>query len=255
MKIYHSLATNLACLLLCLPIFVYGQTDVEKRALEASQALVNGHIAWRTKLSSPGASIQAKEIARAESLVKYNLYVSGLPTDRLYTLMTWPVGQPKPSPLMQGLSIGKNGIVICAGRAPEQCCDPSQKDDPADLVFNPAKGEPYRLALVAGEDRVAIVIVPDPITGKDKGCALSVERLLPHFELAYVTGSGFPANSDASFDSQSYGEKHSLKTKVDSQGNLQFAVMPGVLGKQEGTTTVQGVGMRCSPSIKFDWGQ
>jgi hypothetical protein len=256
MKICLSLARSLLCLLMiCSPIFVYGQTDVETHAAEVSQSLVKGHIAWRTKLSTPDTSIQAKELARGGSLVKYNLYVSGLPTDQLYTLMTWPVGQPKPAPMMQGLSIGKNGIVMCAGRTPEQCGDPSQKDDPVDLAFNPAKGEPYRLALVAGDDRAAIVIVPDPITGKDKGCTLSVERLLPHFELAYFTGSGFPVNSDASFDSQSYGEKHPVKAKVDSEGNLQFALMPFVSGEKTGTTTVQAVGIGCSPSIKFEWGQ
>jgi hypothetical protein len=71
----------------------------------------------------------------------------------------------------------------------------------------------------------------------------------PRFELAYVTGSGFPANSDASFDSQSYGEKHPVKTRADSEGNLQFALMPFVSGKQKGTTTVQGVGISCSPLI------
>jgi hypothetical protein len=96
-----------------------------------------------------------------------------------------------------GLSIGKNGIVMCAGRTPEQCGDSSQKDDPADLAFNPAKGEPYRLALVAGDDRVSVVIVPDPITGKHKGCTLSVERLLPRFELAYFrTGCHRSANAN-----------------------------------------------------------
>ena len=256
MKISRSLARNVAFLLMMRsPIFVHGQTDVEARAAEVSQSLVKGHIAWRTKLSSPGASIQAKELARADSLVKYNLYVSGLPTDQLYTLMTWPVGQSNPAPMMQGVSIGKSGLVMCAGRTPEQCGDPSQKDDPVDLVFNPAKGEPYRLALVAGEHRVAIVIVPDPITGTDKGCTLSVERLLRHFELAYFTGSGFPVNSDASFDGESYGEKHPVKAKVDSEGNLQFAIMPSVTGHQKGTTIVKGVGMKCSPSLKFDWGQ
>ena len=103
---------------------------------------------------------------------------------------------------MEGVSLGKGGIVICAGRMPEQCRDSSAKDDPIDFAFNPAKGEPYRLALVAGEYRVAIVIVPDPILAKDKGCTLSVERLLPRFELAYFTGQGFPANIEASFDAQ-----------------------------------------------------
>ena len=67
----------------------------------------------------------------------------------------------------------------------------------ADLAFNPRKGEPYRLALVAADDRVAVVIVPDPITGRHTGCTLSVERLLPRFELAYFrTGCHRSANAN-----------------------------------------------------------
>jgi hypothetical protein len=201
-----------------------------------------------------GHPVQAKEAGHEGSLVRYNLYILGLPTDELYTAVSWPVGQKKPSPVMEGVTIGKGGVVMCAGRTPEQCGDPSKKDDPIDFAFNPAKGEPYRLALVAGENRVAIVIVPDPIIAKDKGCALEVERLLPHFELAYFTGTGFPPNIDVSFDGESYGEKHPVKTKTDSEGNLSFALMPFVSGHPRGTTTVKGVGMSCAPSIKFDWG-
>jgi hypothetical protein len=155
---------------------------------------------------------------------------------------------------MEGVSLGKDGIVVCAGRTREQCGDSSKKDDPIDFTFNPAKGEPYRIALTAGDYRVAIVIVPDPIVAKDKGCTLTVERLLPHFELAYFTGSGFPANSDVSFEGQSYDEKHPVKTKADSEGNIQFALLPFVSGRHKGTTTVKGVGMTCSPLLKFDWG-
>jgi hypothetical protein len=195
-----------------------------------------------------------KEVQRQGSLVKYNLYVSGLPSDELYTALSWPVTQAKPSPLIEGVSLGKDGIVMCAGRTPEQCGDSSNKDDPINFAFDAAKGEPYRIALVSGDNRVTLVIVPDPITAKDKGCTLSVERLLPRFELPYFTGTGFPPNSDASFESQSYDEKHPLKTKTDGEGNLQFALLPFVSGRQKGTTTVKGVGMNCSPSIKFEWG-
>jgi hypothetical protein len=237
-------------LLVCASIPGFGQADMEARAAEFNQALIKGHIAWKTKLSSPGASFRAKESERQGRLVSYNLYVSGLPTDKLYKAMTWPVGQAAPLTLMEGVS-----IVMCAGRLPGQCVDSSTKDGPIDFAFNPAKGEPYRLALVSGDYRVAVVIVPDPITAKDKGCTLSVERLLPHFELAYFTGSGFSPNSDATFDGQSYDEKHSLKTKVDNDGNIRFGVSPFVSGHQKGTTTMKGVGMNCSPSIKFDWGQ
>ena len=246
--------SSLLFVLVCGSFLVYGQSDVEARAAEGSQTLLKEHVAWKTKLSSPGASIRVKEIQRQGSLVKYNLYVSGLPSDELYTALSWPVTQAKPSPLIEGVSLGKDGIVMCAGRKPEQCGDSSNKDDPMDFAFDAAKGEPYRIAVVSGDNRAAVVIVPDPITAKDKGCLLSVERLLPRFELAYFTGTGFSPNSDASFEGQSYDEKHPVKTKTDGEGNLQFALLPFVSGHQKGTTTVKGVGMNCSPSIKFEWG-
>jgi len=254
MRRFFAPAANLVFLLVCALSLVYGRTDVEARAGEASQALVKGHVAWETKLSSPGASIRAKEIGRQGSVVRYNPYVSGLPSEELYTALSWPVAQAKPSPIMEGVSLGKGGIVMCAGRKPEQCGDSSKKDDPIDFAFDAAKGEPYRLALVAGDNKVAVVIVPDPIRAKDKGCTLSVERLLPRFELAYFTGSGFPPNSDVSFEGRSYDEMHPIKAKTDSERNLQFALMPFVSGHQKGSTTVKGVGMNCSPSIKFEWG-
>jgi hypothetical protein len=252
----NSFAPNATALLLlaCSLSVLYGQSDVETRAAETSQALVKGHIAWKTKLSSPGASVRVKEVARQGSQVQYHLYVSGLPSSELYTVVSWPLTQAKPSPNMEGVTLGKDGIVMCAGRTPEQCGNSSKKDDPIEFTFNASKGEPYRLALVAGDNKVAVVIVPDPIMAKDKGCTLSVERLLPHFELAFFTGSGFPPKSDVSFDGQSYDEKHPIKTKTDSDGNLQFILLPGVAGHHKGTTTVKGVGAACSPSIKFEWG-
>ena len=234
---------------------VYGQTDVEIHSKDAAyQDLVKGHVAWRTELSSPGASIQARQMRRDHSFVRYNLFVSGLPSSELYTALSWPVGQAKPSAIMEGITLGKDGIVMCAGRSPEQCGDPSKKDDPVDFSFNPEKGEPYRIALVAGNHRVAIIIVPDPIVAKDKGCTLSVERLLPHFELAYFTGSGFLPNSGVTFDSQSHGEERPVSTTSDNAGTFHFVLMPFVSGHRNGTTTIKGIGMTCSPSIKFDWG-
>lgn len=235
--------------------FGQGASADDRNAANAAQALINGHTAWESKLSSTGASIQVKEIERQGSTVKYHLFVSGLPGDELYTVISWPVTQQKPAPLIRGASLGKNGIVMCAGRTQEQCGDPSKKDDPIDFVFNPAKGEPLRIALMSGENRAAVVIVPNPIADKDKDCTLSAVRLLPHFELVYFTGSGFPANIEVTFDSQSYDEKHPVKTKADGNGNIKFALMPFVAGRSKGTTTLRGTGMNCSPVLKFDWGQ
>lgn len=205
-------------------------------------------------MSTPGVVVQANEVERKGKLVKYSLNVIGLPTDELYTVMTWPVGQAEPSVLFEGVSIGQNGIAMCAGRTPEQCGDPSTKDDPIDFVFEPVKGEPYRLALVAGQYRATVVIVPDPITSTNKGCTLNVERLMPRFELAYFVGRGFPPDTEALFEGESHGERHQIKAKADKDGNFDFAILPFVLGQKSGTTNIKGVGMKCSPSVKFDWG-
>src|SRR4051812_37379116 len=121
MKIVFALMTSLMFMILSLSAVVNGQTDVAARARDEGQALVKEHVRWKTKLSSPGASIRAKEVGRQGSQVQYNLYVSGLPSEKLYTAVSWPVTQAKPAPIMEGVSLGKDGIVMCAGRAREQC--------------------------------------------------------------------------------------------------------------------------------------
>ena len=233
---------------------VFAQNNDEARAAELTQRLVKGLVAWQTKVSTLGASIEAKEVGRQGSVVQYHLYVSGLPSEKLYSVATWPVTQREPSTLMDGVSVGKNGIVMCAGRTPEQCGDSSKKDDPIEFTFSPTKGEPYRVALISGDSRAAIVIVPDPITGSDRGCTLSVVRLLPGFETAFFTGSGFAPDTEVTFEGRSYDETHPIKTKTDHSGNLQFAILPFVAGHKNGTTVVSGIGTSCSPKLKFEWG-
>jgi len=233
--------------LLTLPSRVAGQTQV------SPQDILKKHAAW-LRLSSPGVTLEAKQVLRDGSIVQYHLLAKGLSSDALYQVVAWPVTAAAPSATMDGVSVGKDGIVMCAGREPGQCGDPSKKDDPIEFTFSPAKGEPFRLAIVSPSLRAAIVIVPNPIEGKDKGCNISIVRLTPNFELAYVTGSGFPPDSDVQFDTQSYDEKNTLTVKTDSGGNLSFGTLPFVTGHTKGTATVKAVGGQCSPSLKFDWG-
>jgi len=237
------------------------QSDLEKQAAAASERLIQLHRNW-TKISAPGASIEAKEVFRSgasgpDLVVKYHFYVKGLPQDKLYESMNWAINQTGPQTTMEGISIGKDGLLMCAGRAPEQCGDPFKKDDPIEFTFLPAKGEPYRFGLAASDApdvRITTVIVPDPIRAKDKGCSLEAIQLLPGFALAYVEGNGFQPNSQVSFDSQSFNEKHTAKAKTDDNGILAFAMLPFVAGHKNGTTHLGAVG-NCSPSLSFDWGK
>lgn len=47
---------------------------------EPEQAIVKRHIEWETTLSSPGVSLQAKEVNRQGSMVFYHIYAHGLPS-------------------------------------------------------------------------------------------------------------------------------------------------------------------------------
>lgn len=225
----------------------------EARAKQAVQA----HNNW-TKQSSPGASIQAKESSRHPDAVQYRLFVTGLPTDSLYTAWSWPVNS-QPQQVMEGITIGKDGVLSCAGKTPEQCTSPNPggNDDAIDFTFYPQKGEPYRLAFISQHDpqtRVAIVLVPKPIEGRDKGCTLNAIRLTPKFELSYITATGFAPNTDLSFDTRSWDEKHLIPGRTDAEGKTDLMMLNGVVGHDRGTTTVKVIGTQCSPSLRFDWG-
>jgi len=236
-----------AALVFLTPTRLAGQTQVKPADI------LRAHAAW-LKQSSPGATLEATRGVRDGSTVQYHLFAKGLPSDALYQVVAWPVTDATPQVSIEGASIGKDGIVMCAGREPNQCGDASKKDDPIDFTFNPAKGEPFRLAVVSPTSRAAIVLVPLPIEGKDKGCTISIVRLTPKFELAYAIGTGFPPDYELQVDTQSYGEKNPVTVKTDAGGNLNFALLPFVAGHTKGTTTVRAIGGQCSPSLKFDWG-
>jgi hypothetical protein len=232
------------------------QSGPQATAAQLVQALVKQHETWESTLTSPGAAIRARESGRDGAVVRYQLYVTGLPSDRLYTVLSWPVNQAKPGSVMEGVSLGKDGLVSCTGKMEGECNDPSEEDHGAvDFAFNSLPGEPNRLALVNGDERAAIVIVPNPLEAKDKGCTVSVERLLSRFEVAYLTGSGYSPGAKVTFDSRSEGEKHAGDTMADGAGNIHFAMLPFVAGHQKGTTRVEVKQGNCAPSVTFDWGQ
>src|SRR5437660_6202932 len=87
---------------------------------------------------------------------------------------------------------------VC-GKGTGACGDRKKPDDPIEFISMPRKGEPTRLAFIAPKVRIGTVIVPDPIEAKDKGCTLSAIRLTPKFELAFLSGSGYPPNTDVHY--------------------------------------------------------
>jgi hypothetical protein len=235
--------------------------NVSADAAEMASKTVKLYLAWsNNELCSPGVSVQTKETMRnndgGKLAVKYRVYISGAPKDKLYTLLQWPINAPKPSPAVKGLTLASDGLLICEGRKPGQCTS-DKKDDPVDLALFPAKGEPSRLALISEDQKTKVffVIIPDPISQTDNGCTIDVVRLLPKFELAVVQARGFKPNDEVEMVSDSAGEIQRSKTKANSKGEYLTVMLPAVEGKSSGTDKVSLKSSTCALTASFEWGK
>ncbi len=120
------------------------QSDVTQRV----QRLMDIEVGFAQMVPS-GMSIEAKEISRKGTSghdlnVQYHIFVKGAPGGTLFQEIQWPVNADKASAVLAGISTGKDGILMCAGRTPEQCGDTKKPDDPIEFVSRPKRGEPIR---------------------------------------------------------------------------------------------------------------
>jgi len=258
---FAVLAVTCCLLLLAMSHGVRAQQRGVADATQTAAKIANTTRDWLGgKLSTPGTTGELHEVARSRQTgqlgVRYNIVVKGAPNDQLYTLYSWPINAREPFEQVKGLSIAPNGLVVCAGKTPDQCVG-DKKDDPVDFVLSPAKGEVFRMALASadGETKVFFGAVPDPIIERDKSCSLEIIRLMPKFELILMHGKGFRPDEDLLFSSKSYDESHEKQAKADSDGAYVLALMPFVKDKQNGKTTLSLKSEACAPVVSFEWGK
>src|ERR1700738_1513539 len=232
----------------------------------AAQRTVTATKRWLAgTMSTPGMAAQLREIARATVKgnleVQYHIFVTGAPKDQTYTLIDWPPNAPDPSPSIAGLSILDDGLVVCAGRATDQCSHPDKpekKDAAVKLVFYPLDGEVYRLALVSQDQKAKIffAVIPAPIQATDNGCTLEVVSLRLKNELVLIRGKGFQPNETVVLQSKSYEQAQTREglDKADANGEYQLPMEPFIKGKDRGTTEVKLQGANCAPVLTFNWG-
>jgi hypothetical protein len=230
----------------------------------AAQRTVTATKRWLAgTMSTPGMSAQLKEISKGQVKgkleVQYHIFVIGAPKDQNYTLVDWPPNYPDPSTSIAGLSILDNGLVVCAGRATDQCSHPDKPgktDAPVKLVFYPLDGEIYRLALVSQDQKAKIffAVIPAPIQATDNGCTLEVISLRLKNELVLIRGKGFQPTESLDFESTSYEQTHTLSDQANADGEYQLPMQPFVAGKPGGTTEIKLSGAKCAPVLKFQWG-
>jgi hypothetical protein len=246
--------------ILGLPICVAKAQDpqAQTRMAELVQHLMSIEVGFEQMVPT-GMSIEAKEVSRKgrsgkDLVVQYHIFVKGVPPDTLFQALNWPPNAEKPSLVLRGISVGKDGILMCAGRNPEQCGDPQKPNDPIEFTVLPLKGEPSRFAFVSSDIRIGTVIVADPIEATDKACTISLVRLTKYFDLASMSGSGFPPNTDIHYSI--FSETNStFVIKADSNGKIRVGLVPSHEKKKHGTATVKINEAACSPQASWEWGQ
>jgi len=205
-----------------------------------------------------GMSIDAKEVARTgksgkDLTVQYHIFVRGVSPHTLFKYIDWPVNADKPSIRLEGVSAGKDGLLTCAGRTPEQCGDPNKLDDPIEFTAVPMKGEPSRLGFISSNIKIGLVVVPDPVEADDRGCTLKAIRLTKAFDLAYISGTGYPPNTDVRY--RVYSEMTSnFVIRSDGNGTIRVSVIPYPGKKKQGTAIVKIMDAKCSPEVSWEWG-
>jgi hypothetical protein len=210
------------------------------------------------KMVPAGTSIQAKEVTRRgksgkDLVVQYHIFVTGVPANTLFKHVDWAVSADRPTARLEGISIGKNGILMCAGRTAGQCGDPNKLDDPIEFTIMPLRGEPTRMAFISPDVKIGIVIVADPVEASDRGCSLSAKRMTRAFDLAFLSGSGYPPNSDIHYKvfSETTGD---YVVKSDNTGTIRVSVIPFPGKKTEGAARVKIMESSCAPEVSWNWG-
>lgn len=210
------------------------------------------------ELNSPGVELSLKETGRAHqadrTLVTYNLYAQGFPEGSVFTLVIFQLDSSVQQ-VMNGVTLDKNGMAICAGR--EGTCKSDQPNDPIDLAIFAGKGEPKRFALVTADKskKGAISVIPFPNSTTDNGCHLESVIGTPNGELTFIQASGFDPGEELIMSGKSYDEEHRDVVKAAPDGSYFATLLPAVKGKKSGKTVLELKSKKCAPKITFSWGE
>jgi hypothetical protein len=218
------------------------------------EGLVKIQRAWGPATSTPNMSLAISESSRSTDGIRMGMHAVGLPAGKTYTLVSWPITAKDPVGIMDGVTVDRAGIPICAGTP--GTCKSDQPNDPIELVLRPIAGEPVRLALISEDQSVKVLanVVPIPLRGTDQGCTIDAVLLTPGAEVVWIEVAGLAPNGILTFDSSSEGEVRKEDKKANADGSFRTAILPYVEGLKHGVVTVTLKSAKCSPSVKVPWG-
>lgn len=217
--------------------------------------LVKSVSGWGEELNSSAsirleAHLMTKQARNGADYGFYDFYLTGAPADQTYTIFQWPLDKSQPEKVMPTYISGKGRLCMHA----EGCHDSSGPYVLLALLSFP--GLPHRIG-IASEDKkykAVVMVVPDPILAKDKGCSVEVVRVREDFSLALFRAKGFQPDEEIKYTSNSEEEEIKGSLKADSQGAFSITIGPVAKGKTKGTDKVDFKASGCSPSVSYHWG-
>jgi hypothetical protein len=234
-----TLIVALVCSVLSLPCT--GQT---KSALE-----------WGEKYNSAGATLIVKETGRVrtngQTVVTYNLFVSGLPKDPKYIVWTKLPGT-NPQTVADAF-LNKDGLVVSA------LADSAHNiaEDPVDLKVVSGRGEVKQFAVVSDDAKYRVFgeVVPFPIETANGPCSLSLTMMGPNYSAVSIVVTGLQPKEKIQIHQQSGNEGGDSKATAAADGTYRATVLPFVKGQSSGKFTFAVTAGACGVGIAIPWGQ
>ncbi|MBB5343546.1 hypothetical protein [Tunturibacter empetritectus] len=125
--------------------------------------------------------------------------------------------------------------------------------NPIEFTFQPLKGEPSRLVFTAGQTKIGLMIVPDPVEAHNKGCSLTATRLSANFQLAFLSGEGYRPNTDIHYRFVSDATKEDV-IHSDANGMIRIAMLAHSKDQKTGQAVFEITEKNCSPKVSYEWG-
>jgi hypothetical protein len=191
---------------------------------------------------------------------RFRVFARGVPEGAQYTVAIWKIGTSAQN--LQVMSspayVNRRGLLLTRKpSADQEKIESAGEGLEFDIGIQAANGEPIRFALRSKDSTVIALgtLIPYPIESSDKGCKLSALLSAPEANIVLVAGDGFAPNADLVVKGDSAGEPKQSKHKTDSNGYVQFAELPYVVGKEAGVLTDTIETSDCSVSVQVPWGK
>jgi len=186
--------------------------------------------------------------------VRYRVFASGAPENKIFGLESWPVGKDgvyDPRDIYANMQ----GLLMIHRPKPEQYASFKAPEDELEITAVTDTAEPIRFLLSSKDGQLQIfgTLVPHPLVADDQGCTIEVRIAQPDAATVLIIANGFPEKERIPLVLQSEGSTASEMLATDANGHAAIAGIPYAPGKARGALKATAEGPNCIPSIVLPW--